>query len=186
MNWEGFKMSRTYALKGTKRLILAALAILLAAPLAPSHAQTVAATTSEAADQALELGRQLARLTEARRQLAGLMPMVAHNVREIMTAGNPKVAKDFDETLPFIIGKILRKPGAFEEIVARAYAHNFTVAELQEMTAFYSSPTGRKLIEKQGALAQEVAQSSQPLGSEMGRELSDQMRKELRKRGHGI
>lgn len=179
-------MIRIDAAPWAKFLVVMALAALFAAPPQNAYAQPPAAPSSAAASQALELGRELARLTEARRQLAGLMPMVARNVRDLMTAGNPKVAKDFDETLPFVVGKIMRKEGSFEEIVARAYAQHFTIAELQEMVGFYSSATGRKLIEKQGALAQDVAQSSQPLGNEMGRELADHMRKELRKRGHGI
>ncbi len=179
-------MIRIDAAPWAKFLVAMALIILFAAPPHGAYAQPPANASDAAAGQALDLGRELARLTEARRQLAGLMPMVAHNVRELMTAGNPKVAKDFDETLPLVVGKIMRKQGSFEEIVARAYAQHFTVPELQEMVGFYSSATGRKLIEKQGALAQDVAQSSQPLGSEMGRELADHMRKELRKRGHGI
>lgn len=179
-------MIRIDAAPLTKLLVSMALIALFAAGPQNAYAQPPANASRAAGTQALELGRELARLTEARRQLAGLMPMVARNVRELMTAGNPKVAKDFDEMLPLVVGKIMRKEASFEEIVARAYAQHFTIAELQEMVAFYSSTTGRKLIEKQGALAQEVAQSSQPLGSEMGRELAEHMRKELRKRGHSI
>lgn len=189
-------MTQNHARKGGRFAVLA-MAVMLActamlpSPAAHAQASTPAALPSlqsreQPSAEALDLGRELARLTEAKRQLAMLMPMLAFNVRQIVTAANPKAEKDFDEVLPFVVGKVLRRPTSFEDIVAKVYAHQFTADELKQLVAFYSSPVGRKLIEKQPELGQEVAKISQPLGQEISRELSDLMRKELRKRGHSL
>ncbi len=44
----------------------------------------------------------------------------------------------------------------WEETVTRVYAENFTAGELDSMLEFYSSPAGRKSLQLQGKLTQQV------------------------------
>ncbi len=41
------------------------------------------------------------------------------------------------------------------------FAKNFTAAELQQITAFYRSPVGAKLLARQGAMSQDIARQVQ-------------------------
>lgn len=49
--------------------------------------------------------------------------------------------------------------GLWQETVAKVYAEHFTATELQETVAFYSSPTGRKILGLQRTLDSTVGNS---------------------------
>ncbi len=62
-----------------------------------------------------------------------------------------------------------RFPSLVEEM-APIYANNFTNDELRELIAFYDSPIGRKLVEKQPILSQQGAALGQAWGQRIGQE----------------
>lgn len=169
------------------RTVALAAAMAFAATGVPAQtAPQAQAAKPEVSGESLELGRELARLTEARRQLLGMMPPVAFSLRQIMTAANPKAATAFDEALPIVVSKIMNRAESFEELVAGIYARHFSKDELGELVAFYKSTPGRKLVQLQPAMMEDLAKASQPIEQEIRRQLADDMRKELRKRGYGI
>jgi uncharacterized protein len=45
--------------------------------------------------------------------------------------------------------------GEIETVTAKTYAKTFTTVELKDLTKFYASPTGKKLMDRQPALMQE-------------------------------
>ena len=47
-------------------------------------------------------------------------------------------------------------PQLWEETISRVYAAHFTAAELDSILAFYGSPAGRKVLELEGVLGNEV------------------------------
>ena len=51
-------------------------------------------------------------------------------------------------------------PGIIEES-ARAYAEAFTLEELEQINAFYETPTGRKLVQTMPALMERVSRISE-------------------------
>jgi hypothetical protein len=58
------------------------------------------------------------------------------------------------------VGPILREmQPASRQMAIEAYARNFTVAELEAIAAFYKSPAGAKLLQRQGAINAEVQQA---------------------------
>jgi hypothetical protein len=46
---------------------------------------------------------------------------------------------------------------------AKAYATNFTADELKQLAAFYKTPLGQSLLQKQGRVSQEIAQASETI-----------------------
>lgn len=178
-----FKLSSSLA---AIALAFATLSAAATPVLAQSKAQAAVPPASEASVPADSLARELARLTHAKRQLLGMMPAIAGNVRQLMTAANPKLGRDFDEVVPFIVSMMLNRATRFEELAVASYTRHFTGDELKTMVDFFKSDAGRKLVELQPLMMQEVAQASQPMSKELSREFADLMRKELRKRGHGI
>jgi uncharacterized protein len=70
--------------------------------------------------------------------------------------------------------------------VAAVYARNFTADELRQVTAFYRTPVGQKMLEKLPAITQESMTVGQKFGQSVAAELRTRMIEELRKRGHKI
>ncbi len=57
-------------------------------------------------------------------------------------------------------GVINQNLNAVVAAAAQAYARQYTAAELNSLAAFYKSPLGQKLQQKQGAVAGEIAQQT--------------------------
>lgn len=67
------------------------------------------------------------------------------------------------------------------DIVAPAYVQHFTIDEMNEIIAFYKTPTGKKLIEKQPLIMQQTMVASQ----QWGMELVQKMTTILKEKGYG-
>ena len=71
--------------------------------------------------------------------------------------------------------RMVKEVPAFADSIAVLYAGKFSLRELQELTAFYSSPIGRRLVEVQPLLVTE----SSAIGQRWGAKLGEQIAKEL-------
>jgi uncharacterized protein len=76
--------------------------------------------------------------------------------------------------------------GEMMDRVAKIYATTFTVAELNEINAFYRGPTGQKFVERMPGIMQQSLAVGQEFGRTVGAELQSRMIEELRKKGHNI
>jgi hypothetical protein len=70
--------------------------------------------------------------------------------------------------------------------MARLYATRFTEAELKEVLAFYTSPTGKKLLVEQPQVAELGLKFAQDWANKLSDEVVGKMRDELKKRGHAL
>ncbi len=66
-------------------------------------------------------------------------------------------------------------PG-FMEQTAKIYASNFTASELQDVIAFYESPTGKKFQELVPQLMQESMKHGQALGENVGQRAIERLK----------
>lgn len=71
--------------------------------------------------------------------------------------------------------RIVKEAPALGDSMAVLYARMFSLREIQELTAFYASPLGRRFIENQPLL---VAEGS-AIGQRWGARLGEQIAKEL-------
>ena len=77
---------------------------------------------------------------------------------------------------------ISRRAELLDEI-AGLYAQRLEAAELRAVAQFYRSPIGSKLIDVQPQIMQESMQAGQRWGARIGREIEEEARRELQKRG---
>ena len=70
--------------------------------------------------------------------------------------------------------------------VARQYATNFTEPELKAILAFYQSPAGKKLLERQPTVVDASMKFAQDWANKLSDEVVPKMREELKKRGHTL
>ncbi len=69
-------------------------------------------------------------------------------------------AKKLHEELHALIGQALGWETVKPDLI-QAYADDFTVAELKEVDAFYHTPVGQKLVDKQPALTEKLGRTMQ-------------------------
>jgi hypothetical protein len=166
----------------SRRFILAGFIALCLIGSGPAAGQTPATPAEDALAAARELVLTM-RLTD---QIKLILPSIAQAMKPAIVQGRPQVEKDFDALLPALLDSMMASAHGVTEAAALIYARNFTAEEMREMTAFYRTPVGQKLLLKMPSVTQETIAAGQAWGRRIGAEVQSRMIEELRKRGHDI
>jgi hypothetical protein len=148
----------------------------------PAAAQPAAAPTQDA----LAAARELVQVARATDQLKLILPTIIQALRPAVVQGRPQVEKDFDAFAPALLDNMSARLPEFAEQIILIYARNFTPGEMREMTTFYRTPVGQKLLEKLPTVTQESMRVGQAWGQRIGAEVQNRMIEELRKKGHDL
>jgi hypothetical protein len=154
-----------------------ALAVLASGPLkaqSPSGAPVPA--------ENLAAARELVSVMKATDQFKALLPTIFEGLKPAFVQGRPEMAKEYDAIMPIIINGASQRLAAFGDMLSGIYAQNFSVDELHDLTAFYRSPTGQKLIARQPVIARASMQAGQQFGQSLVADLKEQITDELKKR----
>jgi len=167
------------------RPVSIAVAVLILA-LALLSGRPAVAQSQPPAPDTLAAARELVTTARAADHLKTLLPIIVQQLKPAIVQGRENVGRDYDALVPQLIEAMRARSEAFAEGIALIYARTFTAVELRQVTAFYRSPIGQKVLEKMPMIAQESMTMGQKLGQEIGTELRSRMIEELRKRGHNI
>jgi uncharacterized protein len=119
-------------------------------------------------------------------QLKALLPIIMQGMKPAIVQNRPEVERDYDAVLPLMLGLTNERIGEYIDVMAAIYARNFSAAELGEVTAFYRTSTGQKMLEKLPSLTQESMLAGQQFGQSLAREFELRVKDELRKKGHNL
>jgi uncharacterized protein len=134
--------------------------------------------------EALELSRKIAALTNAQATGDQVLSLIMPQLTELVVRANPgkeaeartmmdqKVAPAMREMLPEMV-----------EMTAQIYARHFTVEELTQLTEFYGTPLGQKLIQTQPALIAEAGQAGQQWAIKVMQKVLQDFAPEFQQRG---
>ena len=155
----------------------ALLASLLVAP--PALAQSPSPEATSAA-------RELIVAMKATDQFKAILPLIMQNLKPAIVQNQPDVEKDFDAITPAMIDMAMSKLPALTELMAQVYARNFTTAELNDLMAFYKTPTGQKLLQSMPVITQQSLAAGQQFAQTIVTDLQKQIVDEMKKRGHTL
>lgn len=144
------------------------------------------AASQQPSPEALAAARELTTSMRAADQFKVLFPLIMKQLKPVIVQGRPEVERDFDSLLPVMLAVVTKRSAELVDATAVVYARHFTVDELRQLTAFYGTAVGQKLLEKLPAITQESMMAGQKIGQEIVGELQSRMLDELRKRGHKI
>ncbi|HTZ03298.1 MAG TPA: DUF2059 domain-containing protein [Xanthobacteraceae bacterium] len=153
-----------------RRIVLAAV-VLVAALAGPLVAQTASPSP-----EALAAARDLVAANHATDQFRAVLPTLIQNLKAMVVQNRPEVEKQYDALIPIFLQKAQAHLDTLTDDVAVIYANNFTVDELHDLAAFYRSPTGQKLVQRQPAIAQQSMVAGQQLGREIARDVVEEMK----------
>jgi uncharacterized protein len=134
--------------------------------------------------EALDLSRKIAALTNAQATGDQVLSLIMPQLTELVVRANPgkeadartmmdqKVAPAMREMLPEMV-----------EMTAQIYARHFTVEELTQLTEFYGTPLGQKLIQTQPALIAEAGQAGQQWAIKVMQKVLQDLAPEFQQRG---
>jgi uncharacterized protein len=160
-----------------KPLVIAFIALTL---VFPGRADAQAARDPDAIAAARDLVSAMRLIDQFKLILPRTMMQV---VKPAMLAGRPQLEREFDVMSAVVLEGMSTRVEEVTDQIVEVYARHFTGDELRQVTAFYRTPTGQKLLEEMPALMQESMTIGQNFGRTIGAEMQNKVNEELRKRG---
>lgn len=131
----------------------------------------------------LELAKQLVLANGEARAFDGVIGNIVDGAALSFFQTNPDLAQQLREAAQTVRPEFEKRKGEIVDILAQAYASRFTAAELKEALAFYSTPTGKKLVADRPAIVQQALKNVQAWGAKLNAEAVERVRAVMRKKG---
>lgn len=162
----------------SRSLALAAAATILIAAAAPSMAQDISDTHLAAARSAVSA-------MGATTDFDNILPQVAQALKSELIQKNPDMQSVIVEVVDQTALSLAARRGDLEREAAVAHARVFAEQELTQITEFYNSETGKKLLRDGPIVAREVIQAAEIWQRGIARDLAQQVSQELSARTGG-
>jgi hypothetical protein len=157
-------------------ITLAALQCLLLASIA-------GAQTNPRSPESIEAAKALMAAMGQDKQFDTVIGTMMQGMSNIFKQRNPGAAKEIDDVMQSMARKFMARKSEVVDMVAPLVADRFTVAEMNEIAAFYRSPIGQKFVVEQLGIGQKSMMLGMEWGRRIGEEVEAEARRELKQRG---
>jgi uncharacterized protein len=136
---------------------------------------------------AVALGRDLVEAKGANQMFEPIVLGVVEQTKAALLQTNPQLAKDLNDVANQLRAELGPRSAEIINEAGKFYAAAFTEAELKDLVAFYKSPLGKKMQEREpGVLDQTFSFVQQQWGPRLGEEVMNRFRAEMKKKGHNL
>jgi hypothetical protein len=158
-------------------------ALLLAAAVAVLAGSPAALRAQVPAADRLALAKDLMGASGVAKQFDEVMPVLAQRLSEAFVAVAPHKADEIREVFSQVTVRFIDRKGELIDQIAALYAEKLTREDLDTIIAFYKSPTGVRFVALQPEMTRQAMTLGQRWGARIGREIEEEARRELKKRG---
>lgn len=155
----------------------------LAAVLLSVVVSHVAAAQQRPSADAMAAARAFVEASGAAAQFDQVMPLMADQMSNAFRSLAPDRAREIDETMAEVVKRFITRKSELIDEIAAIYADKLSVDDLRDITKFYQSGAGRRMVESLPEVTRRAAAVGQTWGQRIGAEIANEMRRELRKRG---
>ncbi len=146
-------------------------------------AMSVPAFAQEVAPEQLALARKYVDLTDRGAVFeTTVVEMGIETMRQIVTQ-NPEIMDQTNETIGEVIKEYNGRKGELLDQFARVYAMRFSMEELNQIVAFYETPTGQKLAAANSEVNVDLRRIMQVYTNNLRTEFFAKVRANLRAKG---
>lgn len=156
--------------------------VLIAAFLSVALGHAVAAQ-QRPSEEAMSAARAFVEASGAAAQFDQVMPLMADQMSKAFRSLAPNRASEIDETMAEVVKRFISRKSELIDEIAAIYADKLSVDDLREITKFYQSGAGRRMVETLPEVTRRAAAVGQTWGQRIGAEIASEMRRELKKRG---
>ena len=174
---EGGEAGMSYSLGRNSVVATAfAMAVSMATMALPVFAQDIT-------DEHLAAARSAINASQSTAQLDNILPEMGERTKQQLIANRPDAADQINTIVDEVTITLAPRRGDLETEIARSYARIFTVEELKQMTEFYSSETGQKLLRETPLVARTIQESARVWGQGIQRDLQQEVGKRIEEAG---
>ena len=140
------------------------------------------AAAQDISDTHLSAARSVLSALRATEEFDIILPSAAQALKNELIQKNPDIQAMIIEVVDQTAFSLAARRGDLEREAATIYARAYTEAELKEIAAFYTSPTGVKLLNDSGIVTREVLRAADIWQNGVARDLAQQAGTELARR----
>lgn len=133
----------------------------------------------------LALAREVMLSSGIARSFDSIIPAFGEQIRQAAVT-RPELSKDLDEVLNGLGPEMELQKQSMIDTASRIYASRLTEAELGEIAAFFRSPAGKRYVETQPQVLDEMVQAMQTWTQDVSEYVMVRVRAEMAKRGHQL
>ncbi|MBD8908533.1 DUF2059 domain-containing protein [Methylorubrum zatmanii] len=133
----------------------------------------------------LALAREVMLSSGIARSFDSILPTMADQIRKNAVT-RPDLAKDLDEVLKSLDPEMDLQKQRLINIAARIYAKRLSEAELKDIVTFFRSPAGKRYVETQPQILDDMVGAMQDWTQEVSEYVMVRTRAEMGKRGHQL
>lgn len=131
----------------------------------------------------IKAARMMMAASGADRGFDQMIPQFLEETRRMFVQTRPDVDKQTAETLQQLAPEFNKRKDEVLAEVAGFYARRFSKEELDQITAFYTSPAGKKMTELLPGVTAETRQYLDTWTRTLGTDIVTRLRAELKKKG---
>ncbi|KRA55711.1 hypothetical protein ASD80_00010 [Devosia sp. Root635] len=146
----------------------------------------VPAMAQEVPPEQLALARKYVDLTDRGAVYEVTLVEIGIGTLRQLTTQNPEIAEETDLAVGKVLEEYKDRKGELLDQFARVYAVRFTAEELQEIVAFYETPTGQKLAQANSEVNTDLQAVLQVFTNNTRSEFFAKVRAELRAQGFEV
>lgn len=148
--------------------------------------QLPASRAQEPSAASVALGREVLELKGGITMFDAVVDGVVEHHRQMLIQSNPILDRDLTAIATQLRTAYTARKADVHAEIARAYASQFTEAELRQLVAFYKTPLGKKVIDAEPKAIDEATKRVDAWAAKFAEEVMAKMREELRKKGHQL
>ena len=166
-------------------LLAASVAISLAFSALPASAQQPPAPPplKPASPSAIAAANDLLAVKKANQVYVNAVPNIVQRVKDQLLANNLSYQKDLNEVALAEAQAMNGREKEIAETLAKIYANDYTEQEMKDLTAFYKSPLGQKLLTQDPKTDQAVIGFLNQWAQGFSQAVANDFRAEMKKRG---
>lgn len=151
-----------------------------AAPAAPAAPQPAAITPSH-----LALAKEVMLSSGIARSFDSILPAFGEQIKQAAVT-RPELTKDLADVIEKMQPELELQKQRIIDIASRIYATKLTEAELRDIATFFRSPSGKRYVETQPQVLDDMVQAMQTWTQEVSEYMMVRVRAEMGKRGHQL
>ncbi|MBV8568951.1 MAG: DUF2059 domain-containing protein [Methylobacteriaceae bacterium] len=112
------------------------------------------------------------------------VPQIMQQLMQTLTRTRPELATDLEAVLKQLEPEFQARQSEMIETAALSFAKRMSEGELKDTATFFKSPSGKKYVESQPAILDEVVTGIQGWTQKLSNDIMDRARAEMKKKGH--
>jgi len=135
---------------------------------------------------AVAAARELVELKGGAAMFDPVIVSVIEQTKAALLQTNPQLAKDLNDVAAQLRTEFTPRRSELMNEAAKLYAAAFTEQEIKDMTTFYKSPLGRKMLTTEPQVLDRTFTYVEQWGPRVAEEAMGRFRAEMKKKGHNL